>query len=118
MRILNWVVADVGEFVEIAARAKPRIQRNFRILTHVDMKIADIRATTVSVPIEVPLHHASQRLSPGGRFVRTIVEVKADNGPSGLGELGGASESAEAACRAIKPYGRGQGPARLEEGAL
>ena len=37
------------------------------------MKIIDIRATTVTVPLEAPLRHANG--CHWGRFVRTIVEV-------------------------------------------
>ena len=58
------------------------------------MKIVDIRATTVTVPLEAPLRHANG--CHWGRFVRTIVEVEADNGLIGLGEMGGGGESAEA----------------------
>ena len=42
------------------------------------MKITDIRATTVTVPLEAPLRHANG--CHWGRFVRTIVEVETDNG--------------------------------------
>src|SRR5207248_2854642 len=76
-------------------------------------KITDIRATTVTVPLEAPLRHANG--CHWGRFVRTIVEVEADNGLIGLGEMGGGGESAEAAFRAIKPYLTGHDPARIEE---
>jgi glucarate dehydratase len=47
--------------------------------------------------------------------VRTIVEVEADNGLIGLGEMGGGGESAEAVFRAMKSYLVGHDPARLEE---
>src|SRR5688572_12631029 len=77
------------------------------------MKIADIRATTVTVPLEAPLQHASG--AHWGRFVRTIVEVETDDGLVGLGEMGGGGESAEAAFRALKSYLLGHDPARLEE---
>src|SRR5436305_11055303 len=77
------------------------------------MQIRDIRATTVTVPLEAPLRHASG--CHWGRFVRTIVEVEAYNGLIGLGEMGGGGESAEAAFRAIKPYLTGHDPARVEE---
>ena len=40
------------------------------------MKIRDLRATTVTVPLEAPLRHANG--CHWGRFVRTIVEVEAD----------------------------------------
>lgn len=77
------------------------------------MKIRDIRATTVTVPLEAPLRHANG--CHWGRFVRTIVEVEADNGLIGLGEMGGGGESAEAVFRAMKTYLVGHDPARLEE---
>jgi glucarate dehydratase len=77
------------------------------------MRIQDIRATTVSVPLEAPLRHANG--CHWGRFVRTIVEVEADNGLIGLGEMGGGGESNETAFRAMKPYLAGHDPARLEE---
>jgi L-alanine-DL-glutamate epimerase-like enolase superfamily enzyme len=65
------------------------------------MKISDIRATRVAVPLEAPLRHANG--CRWGRFVRTIVEVKTDNGIVGLREMGG-GESAEAVFRAMKSY--------------
>jgi glucarate dehydratase len=77
------------------------------------MKIVDIRATTVTVPLEAPLRHANG--CHWGRFVRTIVEVETDNGIIGLGEMGGGGESAEAVFRAMKSYLVGHDPARLEE---
>jgi glucarate dehydratase len=77
------------------------------------MKIADLRATTVTVPLEAPLRHANG--CHWGRFVRTIVEVETDEGLIGLGEMGGGGESAEAAFRALKSYLIGHDPARLEE---
>jgi glucarate dehydratase len=77
------------------------------------MVIRDIRATTVTVPLEAPLRHANG--CHWGRFVRTIVEVEADNGLIGLGEMGGGGESAEAAFRAMKTYLVGHDPVRLEE---
>jgi glucarate dehydratase len=77
------------------------------------MKIIDIRATTVTVPLEAPLRHANG--CHWGRFVRTIVEVETDNGIIGLGEMGGGGESAEAVFRAMKSYLVGHDPARLSE---
>lgn len=77
------------------------------------MKIVDIRATTVSVPLEAPLRHANG--CHWGRFVRTIVEVETDDGIVGLGEMGGGGESAEAVFGAMKTYLVGHDPARLEE---
>ncbi|MFI6537412.1 enolase C-terminal domain-like protein [Nonomuraea sp. NPDC050547] len=76
------------------------------------MKIVDIRATTVAVPLEAPLRHSNG--AHWGRFVRTIVEVEADNGLVGLGEMGGGGESAEAAFRALLPYLTGHDPFQLE----
>jgi len=77
------------------------------------VKIADLRATTVTVPLEAPLRHANG--CHWGRFVRTIVEVETDEGLVGLGEMGGGGESAEAAFNALKSYLVGYDPARLEE---
>jgi len=56
------------------------------------MKITDIKATTVTVPLEAPLRHAAG--CHWGRFVRTIVEVETDEGITGLGEMGGGGEAA------------------------
>jgi glucarate dehydratase len=64
------------------------------------MKISDIRATTITVPLEAPLRHANG--CHWGRFVRTIVEVETDEGIIGLGEMGGGGESAENTFRAMK----------------
>src|SRR5215210_6704047 len=77
------------------------------------MKITDIKATTVTVPLEAPLRHANG--CHWGRFVRTVVEVETDEGITGLGEMGGGGESAEAVFRAMKAYLVGHDPARLEE---
>ena len=77
------------------------------------MKITDLKATTVTVPLDAPLRHANG--CHWGRFVRTIVEVETDEGITGLGEMGGGGESAEAAFRALQPVLAGHDPARLEE---
>jgi glucarate dehydratase len=77
------------------------------------MKITDIKATTVTVPLEAPLRHANG--CHWGRFVRTVIEVETDEGLVGLGEMGGGGESAEAVFRAMKSYLVGHDPARLEE---
>ena len=77
------------------------------------MKISDIRAFTVTVPLHAALRHANG--CHWGRFVRTVIEVEADNGLVGLGEMGGGGESAEAAIRALKSYLVGHDPVRLEE---
>lgn len=76
------------------------------------MKIIDIRATTVTVPLEAPLLHANG--AHWGRFVRTIVEVETDEGLVGLGEMGGGGESAELAFEGLKAYLVGHDPFELE----
>ncbi|NIR47924.1 MAG: mandelate racemase, partial [Phycisphaerae bacterium] len=50
------------------------------------MKITDIKARTLFIPIEAPTRHSYG--SPDG-FVRTIVELKTDEGLTGLGETFG-----------------------------
>lgn len=77
------------------------------------MRITDIRATPVTVPLEAPLRHANG--CHWGRFVRTIVEVETDEGLVGLGEMGGGGQGAVAAFEGLKPYLLGRDPARLEE---
>jgi len=77
------------------------------------MKITDVRATTVTVPLEAPLRHANG--CHWGRFVRTIVEIESDTGLVGLGEMGGGGESAVGVVQALKPSLVGRDPARLEE---
>ncbi len=77
------------------------------------MRIKDLRATPVTVPLEAPLRHANG--CHWGRFVRTIIEVETEEGLIGLGELGGGGEQAAGAVRALKPYLIGRDPARLEE---
>ena len=76
------------------------------------MKISDIRATTVAVPLEAPLRHSNG--AHWGRFIRTIVEVEADNGLVGLGEMGGGGSGSEAAFRALSSYLVGHDPFELE----
>lgn len=76
------------------------------------MRIADLRATTVTLPLEAPLRHANG--VHWGRFVRTIVEVETDNGIVGLGEMGGGGEGAEAAIRGLRPYLLGHDPLQFE----
>lgn len=77
------------------------------------MKIVDLRATTVAMPLEAPLRHANG--AHWGRFVRTIVEVETDEGIVGIGEMGGGGQSAQAAFAALKPYLVGHDPFRVEE---
>lgn len=76
------------------------------------MKICDIRATTVTVPLEAPLRHASG--AHWGRFVRTIVEVESDDGLVGLGEMGGGGESAQLAMQGLRQYLLGHDPFDLQ----
>src|SRR5437764_2554755 len=76
------------------------------------MKISDIRATTVTVPLEAPLRHSNG--AHWGRFVRTIVELETDDGLVGLGEMGGGGESAELAFAGLRQYLVGHDPFQLE----
>lgn len=76
------------------------------------MRIVDLRATTVTVPLEAPLRHSNGE--HWGRFVRTIVEVETDEGIVGLGEMGGGGESAELAFAGLKQYLIGHNPFELE----
>jgi glucarate dehydratase len=78
----------------------------------IGMKITDVKATTVTVPLEAPLRHSNG--AHWGRFVRTIVEVFTDEGIVGLGEMGGGGESAEAAFRHLKSYLIGHDPFDIE----
>ncbi len=72
------------------------------------MKITEIRATTVTVPLEAPLRHSNG--AHWGRFVRTVVEVETDEGITGLGEMGGGGESAASAFAGLKTYLLGHDP--------
>lgn len=76
------------------------------------IRITAIRPTTVTVPLEAPLRHANG--CHWGRFVRTIVEVDTDAGITGLGEMGGGGESAEAAFRGLERYLVGHDVFQLE----
>ena len=77
------------------------------------MKIVDLKATTIALPLEAPLRHAAG--AHWGRFVRTIVEVVTDEGLSGWGELGGGGETAENSVRSLLPYLKGHDPLQLEQ---
>jgi glucarate dehydratase len=76
------------------------------------VKITDIKATTVAMPLEAPIRHANG--AHWGRFIRTIVEVETDEGITGLGEMGGGGESAENAFKSLKSYLVGHDPFQLE----
>jgi glucarate dehydratase len=76
------------------------------------VKITDIRATTVTMPLEAPLRHSNG--AHWGRFVRTVIEVDTDEGITGFGEMGGGGQSAELAFQGLKPYLLGHDPFELE----
>lgn len=76
------------------------------------MKITNLKVTTVTVPLEAPLRHASG--AHWGRFVRTILELETDEGITGLGEMGGGGESAELAFANLRQYLIGANPFDLE----
>ncbi len=75
-------------------------------------RIATIRATPVTVPLEAPLLHSNG--AHWGRFVRTLVEVETDDGYLGLGELGGGGETASASIEGLLAYLKGHDVFRLE----
>ena len=75
-------------------------------------RIARIRATPVTVPLEAPLRHSNG--AHWGRFVRTLVEVETDDGYVGLGEFGGGGETASAAVEGLISLLRGHDVFRLE----
>jgi glucarate dehydratase len=77
------------------------------------MKITEILATTVTIPLEAPIRHANG--AHWGRFVRTIVQVKTDEGITGLGEMGGGGESAATMIKHLSGYLIGHNPLQLEE---
>jgi glucarate dehydratase len=74
------------------------------------MKITDLRARTVLVPLEAPLRH-STGVHPA-RFIRTILEVFTDEGIVGLGEVGGGDQ--RGALLRLKPRLLGESPYDLE----
>jgi glucarate dehydratase len=76
------------------------------------MKITNLKVTTVTVPLEAPLRHASG--AHWGRFVRTILELETDEGITGLGEMGGGGESAELAFEGLRGHLIGENPFNLE----
>lgn len=77
-----------------------------------NFRIREVRATTVTVPLEAPLRHSNG--AHWGRFVRTIVEAETYDGLIGLGEMGGGGESAEAAVTAAGASLVGHNPFQLE----
>ena len=75
-------------------------------------RIARIRATPVTVPLQAPLRHSNG--AHWGRFVRTLVEVESDDGYIGLGEFGGGGQAASAAVEQLISYLKGHDVCRLE----
>src|SRR5438067_1103874 len=75
-------------------------------------RIAAIRATPVTVPLEATILHSNG--AHWGRFARTIVEVETDDGYDGLGEMGGGGEDAARQFAALAEYLRGHDVFRLE----
>ncbi len=76
------------------------------------MKITDVRATTVAIPLDQPLRYA-QGVHPG-RLIRTLVEVDTDEGITGLGEIGGSGASSDALIAALRSRVCGHDPFRPE----
>jgi len=66
------------------------------------MKITDLKARTVAVPIEAPLRH-STGVHP--YFQRTIIELFTDEGIVGLGEVGGGDHDVAALYAAQEALG-------------
>lgn len=74
------------------------------------MKITDIKARTVAIPLEAPLRH-STGVHPG-YFQRTILQVLTDEGITGLSEVGGGDQ--RGALLRLKPRLIGEDPFHLE----
>lgn len=75
------------------------------------MKIIDIRARTVAIPLNAKLRH-NTGVHPG-YFLRTILEVFTDEGVTGLGEIGGGDQ--RGAIEKIKSRVIGLDPFHLEK---
>lgn len=74
------------------------------------MKIVDLRARTVAIPLTCQLRH-NTGVHPG-YFLRTILELMTDEGIIGLGEVGGGDQ--RAALAKLKPRLVGLDPFHLE----
>lgn len=74
------------------------------------MKIVDITARTVAIPLNAALRH-NTGVHPG-YFLRTIIEVVTDEGIVGLGEVGGGDQ--RSAVLKMKPRVVGLDPFNLE----
>jgi glucarate dehydratase len=72
------------------------------------VRITDIRATTVAIPLEGILRFA-QGVHPG-RLIRTLIEVDTDEGITGLGEIGGSGGSSDAYVETLKSRLIGRDP--------
>src|SRR5699024_6694930 len=75
------------------------------------VKITDLRSRTVAIPLNAKLRH-NTGVHPG-YFLRTILEVKTDEGITGLGEIGGGDQ--RGAFEKIKSRVIGLDPFHLEE---
>jgi len=74
------------------------------------MKIIDLKARTVAIPLNAKLRH-NTGVHPG-YFLRTIIEIITDEGITGLGEVGGGDQ--RNAFRKLKPRILGLDPFNLE----
>lgn len=74
------------------------------------MRITDIKARTLFIPIEAPTRHSYG--SPDG-FVRTILELETDEGITGIGETFGGINSAS--FDAVRGFLIGEDPFNLEK---
>jgi glucarate dehydratase len=74
------------------------------------MKIIDLRARTVAIPLDSQLRH-NTGVHPG-YFLRTVLELITDEGLVGLGEVGGGDQ--RGAFEKIKPRIIGMDPFHLE----
>ncbi len=74
------------------------------------MKIVDLKARTVAIPLTCQLRH-NTGVHPG-YFLRTIVELVTDEGIVGLGEVGGGDQ--RGALAKLKPRVVGEDPFHLE----
>lgn len=73
------------------------------------MKITDLRARTVAIPLNAKLRH-NTGVHPG-YFLRTVIEIVTDEGITGLGEIGGGDQ--RAAFAKLKPRILGLDPFHL-----
>ena len=74
------------------------------------MKITDVKATPVTVPMEAPLRW-SMGIETG--TTRTIVELSTDEGIVGIGETYGGNATTEAILNACAPLIKGEDPSEI-----